>query len=189
MRSVLSHVPVKKTHCHHSWGEVGRVGRPTRGRERLQVCGCWWLQPHCLRCGERNRCYSTTRESRLSPVPAPIEMPCPLLWRRFFFFFSTFPGRWAARWWWTPTPFAGRRSAWPASRPSCASLSRRSSGRWRKGPGWAWGSANTSLGTADGTARATTSISEKYCNKVRDEKMEHFTCWYLGVSCCIFPQF
>lgn len=139
----------------------------------------WWTQQVLLN-NQRKQTFSRPGSDRDALSSALTS---------FFFFFSTFPGRWAARWWWTPTPFAGRRSAWPASRPSCASLSRRSSGRWRKGPGWAWGSANTSLGTADGTARATTSILEKYCNKVRDEKMEHFTCWYLGVSCCIFPQF
>lgn len=69
VRSVLSHVPVQKTYCHHSWGAVGRVGKPaSSSRERLWVCGCWWLQPHCLHCGERNRCYSTSRKSWLLPV-------------------------------------------------------------------------------------------------------------------------
>lgn len=38
--------------------------------------------------------------------------------------------------------------------------------RWLKGPDWASGSANTSSGTGGGTARATTSILEKYCSKV-----------------------
>lgn len=108
-----------------------------------------------------------------------MDLPCPLLWCPI----STFPGRWAVRWWWTPTPFAGRRNAWPGNRPSSARLSRRSSERWLKGPGLAWGSANTSLGTADGTARATTSISEKYCNKVSDDRVEWF---YLVNPLCYF---
>lgn len=133
----------------------------------------WWTEQVLL---------NKQKKLWLSPVITLMDLPSPLLWRPI----STFPGRWAVRWWWTPTPFAGKRNAWLGNRPSCAKLSRRSSERWLKGPGWAWGSANTSLGTADGTARATTSISEKSCNKVSDDRKEWL---YSVISVCYFLYF
>lgn len=38
------------------------LARPPAAEKRLRVCGCRWLQPHCLHCGERNRCYPTSRK-------------------------------------------------------------------------------------------------------------------------------
>lgn len=176
---VLSHVPVqqknkkKHTHCHQSWGAEGRVGRPASSRERLR--GLWLLMTSAT-------LFTLVKEQALLNKQKPtfsrrssdafvLSSDVPI---------STFPGRWAVRWWWTPTPFAGRRSAWPGNRPNCARLSRRSSERWLKGPGWVWGSASTSSGTADGTAPATTSISEKYCNKVSDDSV---------IPLCLFLYF
>lgn len=50
-RSVVSHVPIQEAHCRHSWEVVGWVGRLSSRRENLHlVCGCWWVQPHCLLC-------------------------------------------------------------------------------------------------------------------------------------------
>lgn len=159
---------------------IGLV-RPPAAANKLWVWGCWRLQPHWSHCGEGSRRCSASRKGLTSACYhserfAP-ELSCRPV--------STLPGRWAVRWWWTPTPFAGRPSAWLGNRPSCARLSRRSSERWLKGPGWAWGSANTSLGTADGTARATTSISEKYCNKVSDDRVE-WLYWVIPLCCFLY---
>lgn len=62
------------------------LASPASGRERLRVCGCWWPQPHCLHCGERNRCYSTRKKKRtFSCYSSDGSAPCSPLTSYFIF--------------------------------------------------------------------------------------------------------